>query len=865
MALNDEIKSLKLSPLAKMLVLALVAGGTSFNAFAAESKEASDIENVTSTPQENVSDSQDMTQFNTDVMDVKDRENIDISHFSRKGYVMPGDYPLTLNVNNTDIREVNVTFAPLENDPQGSYPCLTSEMVKLFGLKDDTADKLKWVTHGGEVCLDQTSLSGMTAIGDLTHGALRITIPQAYLEYSAPDWDPPSRWDDGVTGLLFDYNFNYSKTEQHQGNNSNNISGNGVTGANFGPWRLRADWQAQRNSRNGQTEQNWQWSRYYMYRALPKLGAKLTLGETDLDSGLFDSFRFAGANLATDDSMLPPNLQGYAPEVSGVARSNAKVTISQQGRVIYQSQVAAGPFRIQELSQAVSGKLDVKVEEQDGSEQNFQVDTASIPYLTRPGMIRYKLSGGRPTDWKHRTEDVTFGTGEFSWGVSNGWSLFGGVVATQQYNALAMGVGRDLMAFGAVSLDATHSQARLPGEDVKSGNSYRLSYSKRFDEIDSQVTFAGYRFSERDFMSMNNYLDARYSDMHHDGLRIGRSKELYTITVNKQFKDVGLSIYGNYSRQTYWDQPDNDIWSLSMAKYMDVGSWKNISLNLTGYKNRNNNIRDEGVYASISIPWSSGGYLTYSGESRRNGNTHSLGWSDSMDANDSYSLRTSIASDEKKAVSGYLTHRGDIARTNLTASYQEGAYSSVGMSVQGGATATLHGAALHRSSSPGAARVMLDTNGVSDVPVRSSGGDIHSNVFGKAVVADVNSYWRGSAGVNVNALGADMDVSHPLTQFTLTEGAIGYRKLDVMSGRKMMAMIKFADGSSPAFGSTVMRDGHEVGVVDEDGSVWLTGIRPGSDMSVLQDNDIVCTLTIPGHLPEDASQLLLLPCNKRDS
>ena len=47
--------------------------------------------------------------------------------------------------------------------------------------------------------------------------------------------------------------------------------------------------------------------------------------------------------------MLPPNLRGYAPEVTGVAKSNAKVIISQQGRVLYETTVAVGPFRIQDL------------------------------------------------------------------------------------------------------------------------------------------------------------------------------------------------------------------------------------------------------------------------------------------------------------------------------------------------------------------------------------------------------------------------------------------------------------------------------------------------------------------------------------
>lgn len=56
--------------------------------------------------------------------------------------------------------------------------------------------------------------------------------------------------------------------------------------------------------------------------------ARLTLGEIYLDSNVFDSYRFTGINLASDERMLPPNLQGYAPEVRGIAKSNAKITVS---------------------------------------------------------------------------------------------------------------------------------------------------------------------------------------------------------------------------------------------------------------------------------------------------------------------------------------------------------------------------------------------------------------------------------------------------------------------------------------------------------------------------------------------------------
>ncbi|RTG20893.1 hypothetical protein D9B68_13440, partial [Serratia marcescens] len=35
-------------------------------------------------------EAEDGIQFNTDILDVNDRKNIDLSQFSRSGYIMPG-------------------------------------------------------------------------------------------------------------------------------------------------------------------------------------------------------------------------------------------------------------------------------------------------------------------------------------------------------------------------------------------------------------------------------------------------------------------------------------------------------------------------------------------------------------------------------------------------------------------------------------------------------------------------------------------------------------------------------------------------------------------------------------------------------
>jgi outer membrane usher protein FimD/PapC len=849
-----------LNPLTQALLLALALGVVTPSVRAQDSLPAS--AGSDDTPPASAGE---VTEFNTDVMDIGDRSRIDVSHFSRAGYVMPGNYPLTLNVNGAEVREVAVTFAVPDGDPQGSTPCLTPEIVDLFGLKKDVAGTLVWKLAAGQRCLDMSSLPGITAIGDLSTSSLRVGLPQAYLEYSAADWDPPSRWDEGVPGILFDYSLNATQQFSKQGGSSTNISGNGTAGANFGPWRLRADWQAQRYNTDGYTAQSMQWNRYYLYRALPGMGAKLTIGETNLDSGLFDSFRFAGASVVTDDNMLPPNLQGYAPEVTGVAHTSAKVIISQQGRVIYQTQVAAGPFRIQELSKDTRGTLDVRVEEADGQVQTFSVDTAGIPYLTRPGMVRYKVAAGRPTDWKHRIQGDPFATGEFSWGVTNGWSLFGGLIAAKEYSAVAVGIGRDLMALGAISFDVTESKATLPDSEEKQGGSYRLSYSKRFEKINGQVTFAGYRFSEKDFMSMSDYLEARFHDQE-SGMTLGRQKELYTITASKMFSELKMSIYGNYSHRTYWDRPDQDRYSLTLSKYMDIGNWKGISLNLTGYRSESWGVRDDGVYVNLSVPWGYNSSVSYSGQtSSSGGSTQTAGWYDTIDANNSYSMQVGTGAGSKPLASGYIVHHGDSAQGSLNASYSEGNYSSLGMSLQGGMTATRYGAALHPLGMSGGTRLMIDTGEAAGVPLKNGGAVQKTNVFGKAVIGGMGSYWRTSAGVDVNTLDDDMEVNHPVTELTMTEGAIGYRKVDVMQGRKLMAVMNYADGSSPAFGSVVWRDTHQVGVVDENGSVWLAGVEPNRVMEVRENENPVCRVTIPQQLPqEDSGMPLLLTCSVID-
>lgn len=88
----------------------------------------------------------------------------------------------------------------------------------------------------------------------------------------------------------------------------------------------------------------------YSQRALPTIGSEITLGETFSSGQFFSSLGFLGVALSTDDRMLPESQRGYAPVVRGIARTNARVTVYQNNRSIYQTTVSPGAFEFNDLS-----------------------------------------------------------------------------------------------------------------------------------------------------------------------------------------------------------------------------------------------------------------------------------------------------------------------------------------------------------------------------------------------------------------------------------------------------------------------------------------------------------------------------------
>ena len=74
---------------------------------------------LTGIPQAAYPDNQDV-EFNTDILDVNDKQNIDLSDFSRAGYIMPGTYDFFIRVNNSELPDsYPVSYIVPPDDPKG--------------------------------------------------------------------------------------------------------------------------------------------------------------------------------------------------------------------------------------------------------------------------------------------------------------------------------------------------------------------------------------------------------------------------------------------------------------------------------------------------------------------------------------------------------------------------------------------------------------------------------------------------------------------------------------------------------------------------------------------------------------------------
>lgn len=807
-------------------------------------------------------------EFDNSILESLGFDNVDLSAFSGENEQFTGEYLANININNQPIlSSQSIHFYTQEGE---STICFTPELVSQLPMKTEVIKQLKnhnnHSTDAGE-CLAIASLDPAINIEfDGVNQVVDIAIPHKFIENYDANWVSPKNRDYGISGLILDYSLlsTYHRFKNNGNHDSNSsFRSYGAVGANIGRFRIRANYQYSSET----TDKKFDWTQIYAFTDIGRLNSKFYAGELYSRSNVFDSVRFKGVSLFSDENMMPAYLRGYAPQITGTATSNAIVTIKQYGNVLQTVQVPPGPFVISDLPSYISGSVEVEVEESNGSVQQYQVDISQVPFLTRKGDVRYSANLGRlePIEAQNNI-NTHFLSADVSYGLTNTISIFGGTVFTsnREYRALNAGIGLNLESFGAISFDITQSKNTIENQNNLSGHSYRINYAKRFGES-TTLNLAGYRFSSREFTSLQNYIEMKS----HRFSEPAFEKNRVTLSLSQTIPSINASFTASVTHGSYWNRKNISNYNISLNKSIQSGYFKNSSIQLSFMRNSHQNGTKENqiaLFVNIPLDLDRNSRIQYTGnyyDASKNVSNQITYYTDAMSGRASVGIDTYHKRDLSGGVEYSLNASYDtdtrFGRLTTTADYSSD-FQRATAGFDGSITLTQHGLATHPRVYENGARLIIDT-GSSGVSVE--GTDSISNIFGLVGISNIPAYYRSTYTIDNDHLPDDVEIQDSIMQLAVSDGAIAYRTTGAISGSKAISTITLADGSYPPFGAVVYRDNgkqEEVAMIAEQGLTYLTGLNNHTSFTVKWGTNQSCLLKIDSL---DQAQLRNLTCDMK--
>ncbi|WP_160473501.1 MULTISPECIES: fimbria/pilus outer membrane usher protein [unclassified Cupriavidus] len=775
---------------------------------------------------------------------------IDITPFSRANAIVPGDYIVDVFVNGEWSGREAVRFDATDGDVA---PCITRPLATRMKLDLEALSPQGRTVLAGTTPDSCASLAAIATeatwtfnMGDLR---LDLSVPQALQQHQPRGYVPPEFWDAGIPSATVGYTFNSYHTT---GANASTTSFLGIdAGVNVGSWHLR-----QRSSMTwmpaGQGGFDYQNIATYLQHDIPSWRSQLTLGDAFTDGAIFDSYSIRGLNVATDDRMLPDSSRGYAPVVRGVARSNARVSISQNGIRLRETTVAPGPFEIDDLyATGYGGELLVTVTEADGSSHTFTVPYASVVQLLRPGSARYSFTAGDYRDTRV-TQSEKLMQATLQYGLSNLVTGYGGLVYANSYQAALLGAALNT-SMGAFALDITQAHADVPRPGSNSGQSYRVSYSNVVPSTRTNLTVAAYRYASSGFWQMRDAFLARsYADSE-NGPTVLRRRTQFQVTVNQQLPGPWGNLYLTGSSLDYWDRDGTanqfQIGYNNVARMLGVSFTYNFSVSRTidGTTGR----LGTQIFAGFTVPL---------GRSPRMP-TLSFGYTSDRASGDSQQLLITGTALEDSALSYGIGGTRSSATSTGSGNIQ---YRSPYTTLSGSASASEHtsqfsvglqGALVAHSGGVTLANYVADT--VALVEAKSARGarvlnmpGVRVDRFGYAVVPYLVPYGLNAIEIDPRGMPADIEFRATSRQVVPRANAVVRVQFETLSGRTAILVSRAPDGSALPFGAAVVNEaGHDVGIVGQAGRIFVRGVEDSGTLTVRWGSPSTDQCRIPYQLP----------------
>ncbi|HDH0727405.1 TPA: fimbrial biogenesis outer membrane usher protein [Klebsiella aerogenes] len=759
----------------------------------------------------------------------------DLSVFEARNAQAPGNYRVDIVFNGQYLDTKTIKFvidnsrASTASDEIKLAPCFSLKDLSQYGVRVKAFTKLQEDANG---CTNLTVIPDTKADFDFNAQRLNISIPQAALSTVVQGFIPEDQFDDGINALLVNYQFSGSDDFESE---DEYYSLNLQSGLNLGPWRIRnlSTW----NKTKGDAG-DWESAYLYMQRSIRPINSNLVMGESSSLSGIFDSVPFTGVQLATDTSMLPESLRGYAPIIRGIAKTNARVIVKQNGYQVYQTYVAPGAFEITDMyPSGGSGDLYVTVEESDGSKQEFIVPFATLPVMVREGQLQYEITSGKYRPYDDGVHETPFTQATASYGMSSSLTAYGGMQMASHYQALSSGLGYNLGDFGAASADVTQAWSKMQDREKTSGQSWRIRYGKNILDTGTNITIAGYRYSTKGFNTLSEVLDS-YAN---DGRYTTRSLRNRTnLTLNQSLgKGLGsVSISGLV--EDYWDDKRTNK-SISVGYN---GGFRNVNfyLGYSRYTWSNNSSDsdaqdDQRITLTVTLPisnWLPGTYTSYQLTNSNPGSTDqsvAIGGvgleNDSLD----WSIQQGYSNREYYSGDMRATYNGSQGSINAGYSYDRDSQ-RVDYGASGSIIAHADGITLGQDITDAA--VLVKAPGLDNVKLTTD-STISTDYRGYAIVPYVTPYRRTDITLDSTTLGDDMELPETTQTVVPTRGAIVRANYDGKIGQRAFIHLKTASGQDVPYGAMVLLADDaksQASIVSDAGMVYMSGLQQTGTLNV---------------------------------
>lgn len=733
-----------------------------------------------------------------------------LANLSNQHSLAPGRYRVSLyvNLNYVDEREIDFQLDAHQNQ---LMPCLSFGLLESFGVR---LDSLVDPQPAQQDCIDVRGLIPGAHINfDSSKLSLALSIPQIAMRRDVAGYIDPERWDAGINAAFVNYQVSAQQASRRLGGSdiSDDLYLN--SGVNLGAWRLRSN-QSLRQNPEGRRE----WARAYTYaqRDLPGTRANLTLGETFTSGDVFKSLPIKGMVIASDLSMLPDVLQGYAPIIRGIAQTRAKLEILQNGYPIYSTYVSPGPYEIDDLSTAGgSGELEIVLTEADGNVRRFTQPYSTLSNLLREGVGRYSTSIGR-YNAARTLDDPMLLQGTLALGTAWDFTLYGGVMGSDFYRAGNLGVARDMGAFGALSLDVTRSSADIDNRTTGSvdGMSYAIKYGKAF-QTDTNLRFAGYRYSTEGYRDFDEAVRERDRDSTFRGSRRSRLEA-------SVFQNLGnaSSLNLSLSQEDYWNTDyQQRQFQLSYNK-----QYRGISYNLYASQSlsdeRFGNDRQLGLSLSFPLDFGHANAATLSFTDSGGKYSQTARLTGSTDEN-RLNYNAAFSNDQNQRQSGSFAASYQAPYASVGAGITQGNdYRSLSFNASG--AVLVHGGGIELGPFLSDTSALVEVPGIAGVGVTNATG-VRTNDRGFALVPYLRPYRVNHLSLQTDDLGPDVEIDNGAAQVVPRRGAVVKTTFAARSVTRLAITGSTEQGLPLPFGAQVSdAQGNVLGVVGQGGQVLLS-------------------------------------------